>query len=990
MKKIAAVHIASVLALAVSFLLLHVHGGNTQDTPEGLQNSKQTSGRHTGALTVVPNEEEEEDSEDNDGVVSVEVDEYDEEDLEVFYPTKEWQTIKPGQAIPAGLHVSIDLTTGEKRAKLMDNDDDHSTEDEDPASRHMKWTDGDRQGMVNTKNKYFTASELKEALKKFKADQDDVSEAGQQKLKDVKDQYRSYDELKEIFQQMRVDVETDTEIMQKLLLAYTEEGASDDMRLHVLTELEYHVHQIDNAQNLIELGGFQLVILALNDSNSDIRAEAARVLGAAVQSNPKVQIEALESGAVPTLIRLVASDSSIAVRKKSLYALSSLVRQFPLAQLRFLQQGGLSCLAQLFGDPNATTLRIKAVTLLHDLMVEQVDRKIEVDDDCEDPNSNVCHHQQHTGTQGRGLTNVCHHQQQHTGTQGRGLTNVCHHQQHTGTQGRGLTNVCHHQQHTGTQERGLTNNGTYSQLPVTAGFVGNQNYGPGDLQREEIQGPSASSIRDDETKENNSNTNEINDNPGNDVYHCINDDEINNQQQAAHQSPHGEQPSAEHADDHQSRHLGQPSAEDADDHQSRHQDQPSAEHADDHRIRHQGQPSAEDADDHQSRHLGQPSAKDADDKGRNSLFKNPMYATGALGQDDGDNNDAADSCVFFHRHKLLLLVIIAMTVAAAIGAGAGLATYFTTVQKAHPLSPNSSLERSAVYNLSASKTNAHRYLRAQFPTTEVCKKEYTCLIIIISLQVFRHNAEGTRFDQIQTTTKEQPLTTRKEVWYQRLGCWKDSTNRAIPSLEGTDSRLADTYVYRSNPIEKCYLVAHFRRFTVFAVQDGGACFGSADGLNTYYKYGSSSVCGEDGEGGNMANEVYQIGVNVALGKTAFQTSTPYTPFGVACVAVDGGLYTNYKANSCTHTTEEDNPTWWVDLGQPYVMRLNPFNIHIGNSDQVSTNPKCGGDHHINLNQPAISISCQGMKGRYVGVRLPGSSRLLSLCEVKVLAVRPPE
>ncbi|CAH1257877.1 SIL1 [Branchiostoma lanceolatum] len=370
MEKVAAVHIASVLALVLSSLLLH--GGNTQDT-EGLRNSKQTSGGHNGALMVVPNEEElQEDDEDDNGVVSVELDDYDDEDLEVFYPTKEWQRIKPGQAIPAGLHVSIDLTTGEKRAKLLDDDDHTKEKEEDISSRYMKWKDGDRQGMVNTKNKYFTASELKDALKKFKADQDDVSAAGQQKLKNVKDQYRSYDELKDILQQMHVDVETDTEIMQKLLLAYTEEGSSGDMRLHVLTELEYHVHQIDNAQNLIELGGFQLVILALNDSNSDIRAEAARVLGAAVQSNPKVQIEALESGAVPTLIRFVASDSSTAVRKKALYALSTLVRHFPLAQLRFLQQGGLSCLAQLFGDPNATTLRIKAVTLLHDLMVEQI------------------------------------------------------------------------------------------------------------------------------------------------------------------------------------------------------------------------------------------------------------------------------------------------------------------------------------------------------------------------------------------------------------------------------------------------------------------------------------------------------------------------------------------------------------------------------------------------------------------------------------------
>ncbi|XP_019626698.1 PREDICTED: uncharacterized protein LOC109471781 [Branchiostoma belcheri] len=45
-------------------------------------------------------------------------------------------------------------------------------------------------------------------------------------------------------------------------------------------------------------------------------------------------------------------------------------------------------------------------------------------------------------------------------------------------------------------------------------------------------------------------------------------------------------------------------------------------------------------------------------------------------------------------------------------------------------------------------------------------------------------------------------------------------------------------------------------------------------------------------------------------------------------------------------------------------RLNPFNIHIGDSDQVSENPKCGGDHHIGMGRPSITVSCQGMKGRH--------------------------
>eukprot|EP00058_Branchiostoma_floridae_P013209 XP_002598697.1 hypothetical protein BRAFLDRAFT_107173 [Branchiostoma floridae] len=50
-------------------------------------------------------------------------------------------------------------------------------------------------------------------------------------------------------------------------------------------------------------------------------------------------------------------------------------------------------------------------------------------------------------------------------------------------------------------------------------------------------------------------------------------------------------------------------------------------------------------------------------------------------------------------------------------------------------------------------------------------------------------------------------------------------------------------------------------------------------------------------------------------------------------------------------------------------RLNPFNIHIGDSPQLTTNPRCGGDIQIDVSQPAISVSCEDMKGRYVGTYL---------------------
>ena len=43
---------------------------------------------------------------------------------------------------------------------------------------------------------------------------------------------------------------------------------------------------------------------------------------------------------------------------------------------------------------------------------------------------------------------------------------------------------------------------------------------------------------------------------------------------------------------------------------------------------------------------------------------------------------------------------------------------------------------------------------------------------------------------------------------------------------------------------------------MFAVQNGGWCAASATAPQTYDKYGKSSACKRDGEGGGWANQVY--------------------------------------------------------------------------------------------------------------------------------------
>ena len=91
-----------------------------------------------------------------------------------------------------------------------------------------------------------------------------------------------------------------------------------------------------------------------------------------------------------------------------------------------------------------------------------------------------------------------------------------------------------------------------------------------------------------------------------------------------------------------------------------------------------------------------------------------------------------------------------------------------------------------------------------------------------------------------------------------LGCWKDTGDRAIQSLEGKHDLLQGYYAFRSHPYDKCLEVARSLGYDVFALQDGGQCFSASNADLTYTKFGESSFCESDGEGGPWANEVYKI------------------------------------------------------------------------------------------------------------------------------------
>ena len=88
------------------------------------------------------------------------------------------------------------------------------------------------------------------------------------------------------------------------------------------------------------------------------------------------------------------------------------------------------------------------------------------------------------------------------------------------------------------------------------------------------------------------------------------------------------------------------------------------------------------------------------------------------------------------------------------------------------------------------------------------------------------------------------------VNYYRIGCFKDTRNRAMPKLLGN-------WRHDSQAVQKCALAAEKAGYSVFGVQYAGECWSGPQAHLTYKKYGSSTRC-VNGSGGAWAQDVYEI------------------------------------------------------------------------------------------------------------------------------------
>ncbi|XP_074799797.1 uncharacterized protein LOC141982028 [Natator depressus] len=143
--------------------------------------------------------------------------------------------------------------------------------------------------------------------------------------------------------------------------------------------------------------------------------------------------------------------------------------------------------------------------------------------------------------------------------------------------------------------------------------------------------------------------------------------------------------------------------------------------------------------------------------------------------------------------------------------------------------------------------------------------------------------------------------------------------------------------------------------------------------------------------------------NLALRCPATQSSTlkEYGPVKAgAGNAVDGKCDGILDHDSCTHTEQETEPWWNVDLDSRHSVstvivknredccgeRIKGAQIHVGDSKagHGKDDPMCGTVTDTRLGSVS-TIACNGLKGRYVTIIIPGRRGILTLCEVEVIA-----
>ncbi|XP_029913335.1 hsp70-binding protein 1 isoform X2 [Myripristis murdjan] len=154
-----------------------------------------------------------------------------------------------------------------------------------------------------------------------------------------------------------------------------DEEDDEDERESALELLSELCENLDNARDLMALGGLELCVSqCLCHTQSGVRWRTAQLIASCAQNMPEVQFHLLGLGALPKLLQLADSDPHPTVRVKALYAVSCLVREQEAGLRAFLSHDGFSVLMRGMQSDNEK-LRTKSAFLLLNLLTAHPEQK---------------------------------------------------------------------------------------------------------------------------------------------------------------------------------------------------------------------------------------------------------------------------------------------------------------------------------------------------------------------------------------------------------------------------------------------------------------------------------------------------------------------------------------------------------------------------------------------------------------------------------------
>jgi len=314
--------------------------------------------------------------------------------------THEWQRIGENDTVAAGMHIRMDLTTGEKWVKLPDTEEEQvvavavdtqlvatgiaeeppvATAEYDYAMMHRTLSklpveEQERMGLPAVLE---TSAASPTELRAWQETMKGIWERRQAELMEL--------ELADLPQLLKDRLAVLNGYWKDPSL-YATKAVENDFNnvVTVLQDLEYQLSDIDMARDFFTLGGWPALVRCIRPhpnttttASTDIALHAAWALGSAVKHIEEFHPLVTSWVDVGTTTKTTAMDAILQeldkeetpekLQLKLLYALGAMLRGNPSAQRYFLSQDGTKTLNALLHE--APKVRTRIIRLIYDLIV---------------------------------------------------------------------------------------------------------------------------------------------------------------------------------------------------------------------------------------------------------------------------------------------------------------------------------------------------------------------------------------------------------------------------------------------------------------------------------------------------------------------------------------------------------------------------------------------------------------------------------------------